>query len=265
MRCNLRLTELSIELIHHGGTTAPLVRGVRQVLSTALRPPGRRGASGAFPVIGAVVLPERRPFFRPQPRRLDTVRECYSRKPELARPRLTARERTRLNGLSNWDRCSIKTKRGVNPILPDAAQRFPHHAVIDDRRRVTVPAPLLPGLSWRTDLRPGYAITYELMEPGRARLLRSTAHEAALESASAVDQSVERLSIALIPGEWAADNRITLPPTVAAHVLEQGQLSGAAFFWIRNDVIEIWSDRRRLFELAEVRDVFDKHLPGKSG
>jgi hypothetical protein len=114
-------------------------------------------------------------------------------------------------------------------------------------------------LAWRGALKPGFPVSFEMMEAGRARIMRRDSHEALVDATPSADHA--HIGLAFIPSEWAIDNRITLPATIAAHVIEGGETGGAIFFIIRANAIEMWSDRRRLFELAEAREALRDHLP----
>jgi hypothetical protein len=130
--------------------------------------------------------------------------------------------------------------------------------------RLRVPKEAMTLIGWKGAR--GEALTFELMERGRARLHLGDLLAPALANASKDGDTLaaEALRSILFVCTWESANRTnTVPRSVRFHVLEDGEINGALHVAVAPKWIEVWSDSFRLRQLGDARIAAAPYLPSE--
>jgi len=123
-----------------------------------------------------------------------------------------------------------------------------------------VPKPFRDALPWLQSIKPKDDAPYELMTPGRARLLAKNPIEAA--RAAGDELAATWLTSAIIFGAWETDSRITLPPLTVEWIFGKDAPAAAnVLVWANEHAVEFWSDAEWESATARGRSAGVRYLP----
>lgn len=133
--------------------------------------------------------------------------------------------------------------RKSDPLPSTSGRAAPIRTTLMESDRVTVPANIRDSVDWLDKKFPTLDVLYELNEPGRACVLRSTEEVMSALNAAAGESTTDADDLSLIysRGKFVKD-RLDLSAAVLAH-LGFGPDAGKeeVFVLVRSGVIEIWS------------------------
>lgn len=122
-----------------------------------------------------------------------------------------------------------------NPLLPPVER-----VKMDERRRLTVPKLMRDGLQWRDRIAAGSPAVFELVTPGRARLLSDVLLERLRDADEA---TIAGMSARLVVSTFEnADARLALPIQVFEWVEGIHAKPTTVLVWASQHTVEFWSD-----------------------
>lgn len=135
----------------------------------------------------------------------------------------------------------------------------PRRVAFDDRRRLTIPKRFRDGVGWLQAIKAGDVARYQLVTPGRARLLAVDPIAAAIADDN--EMAANNLAAAVATGAWESESRVTLPPTVSDWLFGKGNNPDEVWVWANVVAIEFWNEEEWPRSVARIGASQSSYLP----